>query len=159
MSKNKKERVKTMKKTFKNLEKMKPYYNEKTNTYEFIENGCPIDIVIDFELDINSNICAWDIKAGNINAWDINAGDIKAWDINAWDINAWDINADNINASNIKAEDIRAENINANNILYSSVCYARSKFVCNSIKGTRPNSKHFCLDSEIVIKGDKKNVK
>ena len=108
---------------------MKPYYNEETNTYEFIENGCHIDIVIDFELDINSNI---------------RAGDIKARDIKAWDISA---------------EDISAENINANNILYDSVCYARSKFVCNSIKGIRENSKHFCLDSEIVIKGDKKNVK
>ena len=111
-------------KTFKNFEEIKPYYNEKTNTYEFIENGNLIDIVIDFELDINSNIRAGDIQA-----------------------------------KYIIARDISAENINANNILYYSVCYASSNFVCNSIKGTRPNSKHFCLDSEIVIKGDKKNVK
>ena len=216
-----------MMKIFKNIEEMKPYYNEKTNTYEFIENGCPIDIVIDFELDINSNIRAWDIKACedidaidinakdisacDIKACDIKAGDIKAWDINARninagnikacedidaiDINAWDINARDIKAKDIKAldikagdikakdikaldikagdikakdikawdikaldiqaEDIRAENINANNILYSSVCYARQKFVCNSIKGERPNSKYFCLDSEIIVNDTK----
>lgn len=162
-------------KVFNNLEEMKPYYNEETNTYEFIENGNLIDIVIDFELDINSNIRAWDIQARDIQARYIKACDIKACDINASEdieaidikarnIRARDINADNINAWDIKAKyiiarDISAENINANNILYYSVCYASSKFVCNSIKGTRPNSKHFCLDSEIVIKGDKKNVK
>ena len=122
-----KERVKTIMEIFKNIEEMKPYYNEKTNTYEFIENGLPIDILINFDLYITS--C--------IYARDINACDINACDINAWDINACDI---------------RAENINANNIRYDSVCYARQKFVCNSIEGIRPNSKHFCLDSEIVIR-------
>ena len=128
-------------KIFKNLGEMKPYYNEKTKTYEFIENRFHIDIVIDFELDINSNI-----RARNINAKDIQAGDINAWDIKARDIKSCDIKAGDINAG-----DIQAENINSNNIQYNSVCYARSKFVCNSIKGIRPNSKHFCLDSEIVI--------
>ena len=151
---------------FKNLEEMKPYYNEKTNTYEFIENGRPIDIVIDFKLDINSNIragninardiiaddiTAWDIRADDISAYDIIACDIKARDIIAEDISAYDISAYDIIACDIKARDIIAEDISANNIRYNSVCYARQKFVCNSIKGTRPNSKYFCLDSEIVI--------
>ena len=196
-----KRKGKNNEKTFKNLEEMKPYYNEKTNTYEFIENGCPIDIVIDFDLFIASHIYAKDIKACDIKACDIKARDISAKNISAWDIKAENIKAGNINASNIKARDIKAcedinasnikardisaedikawnisaedikvwdikacediiaENINANNILYSSVCYARQKFVCNSIKGAGRNSKHFCLDSEIVIKGDQKNVK
>lgn len=163
-----------MMKTFKNLEEMKPYYNEKTNTYEFIENGRPIDILIDFDLniecniksrDINAsedikacniksrNINAWNIKACDIKARDINACDIKADDIIARDINAWNINARDINAAwDIRASrDIQAEDIRAENIRYNSVCYARQKFVCNSIKGKIPNSKHFCLDSEIVI--------
>ena len=159
-------------KVFNNLEEMKPYYNKETNTYEFIENNRLIDIKIDFDLYITShiyarginvnNIKAWNINARNIKSWDIKAFDIKACDINALDINSRDINASNINASNINALninarninalDIRAENINANNIRYNSVCYARQKFVCNSIKGTRPNSKYFCLDSEIVIR-------
>ena len=176
-----------MMKIFKNMEEMKPYYNEKTNTYEFIENGNLIDVKIDFDLNIECNIKSRDIKAKDIqacniksrdiNAWnikacDINACDINACDINARDIKACDINADDIIARDIKAwnikardinaawdirasRDIQAEDINANNIRYNSVCYARSKFVCNSIKGKRPNSKHFCLDSEIVISNKK----
>ena len=166
-------------KIFKNIEEIKPYYKEKTNTYEFIENGRPIDIIIDFDLYITSHIYAKGINAKNISArnisvWDISAGDIKARGINARDIKAWDISAKNISARDISArnisvwnvsvwdisaKDIRAENIKANNIRYNSVCYARSEFVCNSIKGTRKNSKYFCLDSDVVIKGDKKNVK
>ena len=147
-------------KTFKNLEEMESYYNYKTDTYEFIENGNLIDIVIDFELDINSNIRAGNIKAMNIKAMDITAWDIQAEDIRAEDITAYDIKALYIQALDIKALDIKAvnicaENINANNILYYSVCYASSNFVCNSIKGTRPNSKHFCLDSDVVIRNKK----
>ena len=121
-------------KVFNNLEEMNQYYNEETNTYEFIENGNLIDVKIDFGLNIECNI---------------NAGDIKAHDIKARNINARDIDAGNI----------KAHNINANNIRYNSVCCAESKFICNSIKGTRKNSKYFCLDSDVVIKGDKKNVK
>ena len=45
-----------------NQEEMKPYYNEKINTYEFIENNRLIDIKIDFDLNIECNI-----KARNIN--------------------------------------------------------------------------------------------
>ena len=136
-------------KIFNNLEEMKPYYNEETNTYEFIENNRLIDVKIDFDLNIGCNINARDFISRNIKARNIRARDINSDNINAWDIKA----------KYIIARDISAENINANNILYYSVCYASSEFVCNSIKGTRPNSKYFCLDSEIVIKGDKKNVK
>lgn len=192
----------TMIKIFKNWEEMESYYNYKTDTYEFIENGNLIDIVIDFELDINSNIRAGDIKAMDIKAMDINArdiqaediqaediqalnirardisaGDIQALDIQAQDINAWDINAHNnisaedikalnirardisaedIKALDIQAEDIKAMDIQARDILYNSVCYARNTFICNSIKGAGINSKHFCLDSEIVISNKNK---
>ena len=157
-------------KTFKNLEEIKPYYNEETNTYEFIENNRLIDVKIDFDLNIECNIKAWNIKAGNIQACNIKAWNIiKARDIQAWDINAHDINADDINAYdinaydikawNIKACDIKSVNIKANKISFEAVCFAYKTFVCNSIEGRRENSKYFCLDSEIVIKGDKKNVK
>jgi len=94
------------------------------------------------------NINAWHIDAGDINAGDINAGDINAGDINAWNINAGDINAWNINAGDINAWDISAEDIN-----YYGVCFAYQNIVCTSIRGCRDNSKHFCLDGEIKIKG------
>jgi hypothetical protein len=79
---------------------------------------------------------------GYINAYDIDAGDINAWNIDAWDISAGDINA----------WDINARNINAKNIRYYAVCFAYQNIKCKSIKGERENSKHFCLDGEIIIK-------
>ena len=128
-----------------NQEEMKPYYNEKINTYEFIENNRLIDIKIDFDLNIECNI----------NARNINALDIKARDINARYINARDIQAGNINAWDIKALDIKAWDINANKISFYAVCFAYKTFVCNSIEGRRENSKYFCLDSDVVIKSQK----
>ena len=122
-------------KVFNNLEEMKPYYNKETNIYEFIENNRLIDIKIDFDLNIECDINAWNINSGDINAWDINAMDINAMDINARDINAMDINA--------------------NNISFYAVCFAYKTFVCNSIEGRRENSKYFCLDSDVVIKSQK----
>lgn len=127
-------------KVFNNLEEMKPYYNKETNIYEFIENNRLIDIKIDFDLNIECDINAW-----NINASNINSGDINAWNINSWDINARDINA----------RDINAIDINANNISFYAVCFAYKTFVCNSIEGRRENSKYFCLDSNVVIKSKK----
>ena len=123
-----------------NQEEMEPYYNEEINTYEFIENNRLIDIKIDFDLNISSNI-----KAGNIEACNIEAGNINSWDINAQDINARDIQACNINAWDI----------NANNISFYAVCFAYKTFVCNTIRGIRENSKYFCLDSDVVIKNQK----
>lgn len=49
-------------KVFNSLEEMKLYYNEKINTYEFIENNRLIDIKIDFDLNMECNI-----KANNIS--------------------------------------------------------------------------------------------
>lgn len=142
-------------KVFNNLEEMKPYYNEETNTYIFSENNRLIDIKIDFDLNIECNIKARDIKSRDINACDINAWDIKAYDINASNINAWDIKACDIKACNINACDINALDINANKISFNAVCFAYEYFKCNSIKGTRKNSKYFCLDSDVVIKNQK----
>lgn len=117
-------------KVFNNLEEMKPYYNEETNTYIFSENNRLIDIKIDFDLNIECNI-----NARNINALDIKAHNIFARDIQAGNINAWDINA--------------------NNISFYAVCFAYKTFVCNTIIGIRENSKYFCLDSDVVIKSQK----
>ena len=152
-------------KVFNSLEEMNPYYNEETNTYEFIENNRLIDIKIDFDLNMECNIKSRNIKALDIKACNINSGNIKACDIEAWDIEAFDIkardiqafdiNAGDINAWDINSGDINARNIKANNISFYAVCFARETFVCNSIKGRRENSKYFCLDSEVVIKSQK----
>ena len=130
-------------KTFNSIEELKPYYNEKTNTYEFIENGLEMNVEFTFNLDVCSHILAKDIKAVmNIKALNINADDIKA----AMNIKADDIDAKDINAGNIKAGDIN----------YYAVCFAYKNIICTSIKGRRENAKHFVLDGEITIKPKKK---
>ena len=98
------------------LEKMKPYYNENTKTYEFLDNGKLINVFFTFSIDIKANIKAMDITAENIKSWDINAGDINANNINSRDINAGDIKAWNIKAIDINANNINSRNINAWNI-------------------------------------------
>ena len=129
-------------KTFHSIEELKPYYNDKTGTYEFGENGVKIDVEFTFNLDVDSNIIA-----GNINALDIDAGNINAVDIDARNIDAVDINAMNINALNI----------NADVISYYAVCFAYQNIVCSAIDGRRENSKHFVLDGEIIFKQGEKN--
>lgn len=141
----------TIMKVFNNLEKMKPYYNEETNIYIFSKNNKLIDIKIDFDLSIECGI-----KARNINARGIKSGDIQAVNINAGNINASNINAVNIKACDIKAGDIKAWDIKANKISFYAVCFAYNTFVCDSIEGRSKNSKYCCLDSDVVIKSQKR---
>ena len=127
-------------KEINNLDEMKKYYDENTNTYIFKEDGEYIDLVIfNFDLDIKANIDACDINARDINAWNI-----ESCDINAININAYDIIADDINAYDIKA----------NNIIYFAVCFAYESIKCKSIKGRRENAEHFVLDGKIEIVGE-----
>jgi hypothetical protein len=109
------ERRKEMKQ-FNNLEEMKPYLNEETETYEFSENGERLDIEITFDLSIDGDIIASNITAKNINAADITARDIDARDIDARDIDASNIKAGDIDAADITARDIDARDIDAWNI-------------------------------------------
>ncbi len=151
---------------FNSVEEIEKYYNKNTNTYEFVEDDIRLDVEFAFDLKINGNINARDIKALDIDALNIKAYDIKAYDINALDINAlniksydikardieaYDINALDINALNIEARDIKAQNIYAGDITYSAVCFAYQNIKCSSIKGRRVNTKHFVLDGEIKI--------
>lgn len=148
-------------KTFNNLEEMQPYYNENTDTYEFVENEKRFDVEFGFGLktdrSINAknikalNIKAWNINARNINAGNIDAKDIDACNIKAEDINSWNIYAANLTAGNIDAWNITADNIEACDIKFYAVCFAYETFVCNTIKGSRENAKYFCLDSDVVI--------
>lgn len=164
-------------KEFNSLEEIEKYYDEKSNTYIFKENGTYIDLVMfNFDLKIRANISAVNIEAHNIYAWDINAGDIIGGDIdvlkivaghiNAGNINARNIEACDIDALNIKAGDIAAVNIKVNNIYcenieainiealdinYYAVCFAYHNIKCKSIKGRRNNAKHFVLDGTLEV--------
>lgn len=138
-------------KTFNNLEEMQPYYNENTDTYEFVENQKRFDVEFNFDLNIDRNIKAGNIYADNIHALNIYADNINALNINAWGINAGNLTAENINADNINVWNITAENINAGDINFFAVCFSYETFICDSIKGRHKNSRYFCLDGEVVI--------
>ena len=124
-----------MTKVFNNLDEIQKYYDEKTNSYIFKEYGIYITLVIfNFNLNVKSNIYAWNIYGRNIDALNIDAKDIYVC---------------YLDANDIKAHDISAASINANNINYYAVCYAYENIKCKSIKGRKHNSKHFVLDGSI----------
>lgn len=134
-------------KEFNSLEEIEKYYDEKSNTYIFKEDGKYIDLVVfNFDLDVEANIDAGCIEALNINAvnikaWDIITRNLDAYDIAAWDVYSWDIYACNIEAYNIKAR----------NISYFAVCFAYGNIKCKSVKGRRENAKHFVLDGKLEL--------
>ena len=136
-----------MTKEFNSLEEIEEYYDEKSNTYIFKEDGKYIDLVVfNFDLDTSANIEAGcidglNICASNIKAWALDTRDLTAFNIGAWDIYAWDMYACNIAAENIKAR----------NISYYAVCFACDNIKCNSIIGRRNNAKHFVLDGKLEI--------
>lgn len=68
-------------KTFYNIEEMKPYYSDETNTYRFIEAGEKIDVGFSFNFFEDSNIVARDVIAVNIMALSIIARDISYYGI------------------------------------------------------------------------------
>ena len=156
--------------TINSMEDAEKYYDEKSNTYIFSENGERCDVKIEMEnFSSERNIIARDITARNITvrnidvmgintwniyAWNINAGDITAFNIDSLNINAWNLTALSITAWNINALDINAgyviaENIDANDISYYAVCVAYQNIVCHEIHGRRRNSVHMALDGTI----------
>lgn len=155
-------------KEFNSFDEIKKYYDEKTNTYIFREDGVFINLfAFNFNLDIDanisgSNIRGWNIKAYNIEAHEIYAEDIVAKNINACGINAYDIEAIdietyedikawNIHAHNITAKNIIADNIYAHDISYWGLCFATQNIECHSMKGRRDNHTCFVLDESIYI--------
>ena len=124
-------------KEFNSLKEIKKYYDKKTNTYIFMEDGLYIKLVsFNFDLKVKANI-----KAIDINAWNI-----KALDIESRNIESLDIEARNIKAFDIEARDIKASNIN-----YYAVCFAYNNIKCKSIKGRKHNARHFVLDGKLEV--------
>ena len=134
-------------KEFNSLDEIQKYYDEKSNTYIFKENGSYIDLVVfKFDLDVEANIDAGCIGALNINAINIKAWDVYTRDLDAYDIVAWDLYSLDIYACNIEAYNIKARNIS-----YFAVCFAYENIKCKSIKGRRENAKHFALDGKLEM--------
>ena len=153
---------------FNNLKEMKKYYDKKTNTYRFIENNKFIDeIIINFDLNIESNIEAHNVRGTSITAKNIHALNISAWEINAYDIEsrcidvgvirARDIYTSTIEAMDIYARDINATfgidaiNIYARDIVYTATCSAYEDFKCNSIKCGHQIPLHYSLYGKLEV--------
>ena len=145
-------------KEFNNKEEIEKYYDEKTNTYIFKEDGKFIDLIVfRFDLYVNASISALNIKASNIKACDIDAFDIEANDIDAYDIDILDVKANDIKVWNIEARNIEARNINVNNIKarnisYFAFCFVYNNIKCKSIRSSRNNAKHLVIGSKLEIK-------
>ena len=140
-------------KEFNSIDEIKKYYDKKTKTYIFKENGETIQLIkFNFDLNIKSNIDCLDIIAWDIYANNINANNINAYDINANVVNARDINACYINTWGITAHNIIARDIEVDYISYFALCFAYKDIKCKSIEGRRLNAKHFVLDGNIEIR-------
>lgn len=162
-------------KVLNNIKEIKKYYNRKTNTYDFrSKKGNFIEkVILNFDLNVDSNIEALDIIAPSITAKNINACDITVWDMNACDIKAHNINAGIIKARDIKgihiksmniyARDIKvygftSVNIYARDIIYSTRCLAYDDFKCNSIKCTYPIPLHYTKYGKLEVAEDDQSV-
>ena len=67
--------------TINNLDEMVPYHIKGTNTYSFKDS-----VKFTFDLELEANINAVEIKAHNIEAWNVTAGKIDAFNIDAYNI-------------------------------------------------------------------------
>ena len=124
---------------FNTIEEIEKYYDEKSNTYVFKENGEYIGLVtFNFDLEVNASIEAYNIKSKNIKAHDIKAHDINVHDINVHNINAHDINghiiiACDVKANSIDVKDVIAWEIYINNNIKAKYIVANSQITCKSI--------------------------
>ena len=140
------------------VEDMMPYFNSKTNCFEFVKpahedeilkNGnryLGLDIQFNFDLDIKAdirsgNIKGKDIRCFNIDAYDITAQDIGGGRIYATDINCRDINNISVEANYIKCRKATlAEHIDVNNIdaleMIADTIKATDSITCRDIDFT-----------------------
>lgn len=138
------------------LEDMKPFFNSKTNCYEFVKptteeeilkNGnryIGLDIHFNFDLDIKADLRAGNIKGKNIKCYNIDAYDITAQDIRSSRIYATDISCRNIRGISVEAsfikckevymeEHIDVNSIDANYMLGDSI-RAHDSITCREIE-------------------------
>ena len=116
-------------KKFYNLEEIEKYYNEKTNTYSFEENGVYLNVIFLFDLEVNSNI-----YANNIIAERMICLNIIAERMICLNISASAIDASNIVANRIIANIICANAVNVKgNIIYSDKIVIRFSTRCEGL--------------------------
>ena len=70
-------------KKFDYLDEIEKYYVKELNTYMFEENGRYLNVVFMFDLKVNANIFANNIKAKDITCLELSTVDIDAYDVKA----------------------------------------------------------------------------
>ena len=93
------------------------------------------------------------MRAFSINASNINVCNIDVKSIHADDINAQDIRTKTMYAQDINARSISALRIRAKNIYYQTCCYTMSDLICDGIKGSHSESKHWSFSGKVIING------
>lgn len=84
-------------KKFNNLEEIKKYYIPEINTYSFEENGRYLNVLFMFDVNVDSNIFANNIKAKDIECLELSTVDIDAYDVKANRLIACNIEALTVN--------------------------------------------------------------
>ena len=122
--------------------------------------------IIDDDLTVEGNIrCEggkWDLKCWDLDCEDLDCEDLKCRDLKCMDLKCMDLDCRDLDCKNLDCWNLKCDNLNcgdlncgelkARNVSYYGVAFAYSSMEVESIKGRRDNSKHFCLDSKIVIK-------
>ena len=70
-------------KKFYNLEEIKKYYIPEINTYMFEENGVYLNVAFMFDLEVDANIFANNIKAKDITCLELSTVNLDVYDIKA----------------------------------------------------------------------------
>jgi len=109
------------------------------------------DTIIDNDLTVEGDIrCeggSWNLKCQDLDCWDLDC-----WNLKCWNLDCWNLDCLNLKCKDLKCWDLKCQELKAKNVSYYGVAVAYNSMEVESIKGRRKNSKHFCLDSEIVIK-------
>ena len=163
-----------MVRVFNNLKEIEKYYNKETDTYIFRGKNFVGKVILNFDLNIESNIEAHNVRGTSITAKNIHALNISAWEINAYDIEsrcidvgvirARDIYTSTIEAMDIYARDINATfgidaiNIYARDIVYTASCSAYEDFKCNSIKCGHQIPLHYSLYGKLEVTEDDQSI-
>ena len=138
-----------MKKVFNSLEEMNKYYDEGKNTYVFKEGGEYIEeIIFTFDIKVNANIDALNIKAFNLETMNINALNIEAHNITAKDIYANNIKAYDNESGLYGYAEIDKPDINCPSDIES---YTKSKKIVLKNNGKRK----ICLIDNVGNKNEK----
>ena len=112
------------------------------------------DIKIECNININASIMCRDLDCGYLYCQNLDCWDLDCMDLNCGDLNCMDLNCMDLDCKDLNCMDLNCRDLHCGDLSYYAVAFAYESFKCKSIEGRRNNSKHFCLDSEVIITGE-----